>query len=87
MSATITPTLDRLFQPLGQCLTPEVAQALVALRADSGLQGRLKDLAEKNTAGQLTADERAEYDMYLAAISVVTVLQSKARVFLASRSQ
>jgi hypothetical protein len=87
MSATITPTLDRLFQPLGQCLTPEVARALVDLRADSSLQNKLDDLAEKNTAGQLTAEERDEYDMYLAAISVVTVLQSKARLFLASREQ
>ena len=85
MSATITSTLDRLFQPLGRCFTPEAARSLVALRADSNLQNRLDDLADKNTAGLLTAEERAEYDMYLAAISVVTVLQSKARAFLASR--
>ena len=85
MSVTLSTTLDRLFEPVGRCLTPEVARALVGLRADPEFQARLDELADKNTLGQLTLDERAEYDMYLTAISVVTVLQSKARMVLASR--
>ena len=84
MTTTASSTLDKLFDPVGRCLTPEVARALVALRADAEVQARLDELADKNTEGQLSADERAEYDMLLAALSVVTVLQAKARVLLNS---
>jgi hypothetical protein len=82
MTATLTSTLDRLLDPVGRCLTPEAAKALVDLRADSQFQARLDELADKNTAGLLTPDERAEYDLYLSAMSVVTVLQSMARMRL-----
>jgi len=82
MNASLTSTLDRLLDPVGRCLTPEVAKALVDLRADSQFQARLDELADKNTAGLLTPDERAEYDLYLSALSVVTVLQSMARMRL-----
>ena len=85
MTATITSTLDRLFDPVSRCLTAEVARALVDLRADPQFQARLDELADKNTQGQLSSEERAEYDIYLTAISVVTVLQSKARLRLATR--
>ena len=86
MNNTLTSTLDRLLDPVGRCLTPEVAQALVDLRADHKFQERLDELADKNTAGELTEQERAEYDLYLAAISVVTVLQSKSRALLQTTS-
>jgi hypothetical protein len=84
METTLTSTLDRLLDPVSRCLTPEVAKAIVDLRADPSFQRRLDELADKNTAGQLTADERAEYDVYLAAITAVTVLQSKSRTLLKS---
>jgi hypothetical protein len=82
MSATLISTLDRLLDPVGRCLTPEVARAFVDLRADPEFQNRLDELADKSTSGQLTAQEQAEYDLYLAAISVVTVLQSMSRTLL-----
>jgi len=82
MSTIMTETLDRLLDPVSRCLTPEVAQALVDLRADPSFQARLDELAEKNTENGLTSEEREQYDLYLSAISVIMVLQSKARMIL-----
>src|SRR5579863_979671 len=55
-----TRTLDRLLDPVSRCLTPDAARQLVALRADPDLQERMDALADKNTEGQLTAEEREE---------------------------
>lgn len=75
--------LDRLLDPVGRCLTPEVARALVALRTDAETQARIDELADKCTEGMLSPAERAEYEAYVAAIDFLTVLQAKARGALA----
>jgi hypothetical protein len=74
-----TSALDRLLDPLGRCLTPEVARAVIALRADEETQARIDELADKCTEGTLSPAERAEYEAYVAAIDFLTVLQAKAR--------
>ena len=74
--------LDQFLDPLGSCLTPEVARRLVKFRADAKTQKRLDQLAEKNQAGKLTDAEREVYDTYISAIDFVTVLQAKARSIL-----
>jgi hypothetical protein len=78
-----TAVLTRLLAPLGRCLTPEVAKALVHLRADPSVQARLEVLAEKNTEGTLTPEERDEYETAVRAIEFIAVLQAKARAMLA----
>jgi hypothetical protein len=75
--------LDRLLDPIGRCLTPEVARALIALHADEETQARIDDLADKCTEGTLSPAERAEYEAYVAAVDFLTVLQAKARGALA----
>jgi hypothetical protein len=80
-----TSFLDRLLEPVGKCLTPEVAQRLVDVRATSVVQDRIDQLADKNTEGTLTADERAEYDTYVHAIEFIGALQSSARALLAAK--
>lgn len=75
--------LDRILDPLGRCLTPEVARDVVALRADAVTQARVEELAAKNTEGQLSAVERSEYEAYVSAGNVIAVLQAKARNLLA----
>ena len=57
----------------------ESAQQVADLRADSRLQARLDELADKSTDGTLTEDERSEYDTYVRALDFIAVLQSKAR--------
>ena len=74
--------LARLLAPVGDGLTQEVARHLVDLHADPDVQARLEELADKSTEGQLTAEERAEYETAVAAIEFISVLQAKARRLL-----
>jgi len=78
-------TLDRLLDPISRCLTPEVAQKLVLVRADPELQERLDLLADKCTEGQLTPEEREEYETLVHAGHFVAILQAKARKLLIDR--
>ncbi|AUX45249.1 uncharacterized protein SOCE26_067300 [Sorangium cellulosum] len=84
MHVDASAAIARLLDPVGRCLTPEVARALVSLRADAETQARIEELADKCTEGTLSPDERDEYSAYVAAIDFLTVLQSKARAVLAS---
>lgn len=84
MTAPAFAALDRILAPVGRCLTPEVALALVSLRADDETQERLDELAERSTEGCLTPAEREEYTAYVSAIDFLSVLQAKARAVLAS---
>ncbi len=74
--------LDRILDPLGDCLTAEVARRIITLRADAETQARVDKLADKANEGQLSDRERAEYDACRSAFHFITVLQSKARSFL-----
>ena len=74
--------LDRLLDPITRCLTPESARALVELRADAVAQARIAELAEKCNEGQITPDERREYETYVQVGNVLAILQAKARLLL-----
>ena len=69
-------------EPVGQCLTPEVAKRIVSLRADRELQSRVDELADKANAGRLSDEERSEYEQYVSFSQFVTLLQIKARNLL-----
>lgn len=49
--------LGDLLDPIGRCLTTDVANLIVSMRADSAVQSRLELLAEKCTEGELTPSE------------------------------
>jgi len=74
--------LDRFLNPVRDALTPEVANAIADLRADEATQQLIEDLAQRHHEGQLTPDERAEYEALVSATNVVAVLQAKARSVL-----
>jgi len=80
-----TAVLDRIFDPISECLTPDVARRLVGLRASPEVQLLLDELADKSSDGTLAADERHAYESYLRAINFIGVLQAKSRKFLASQ--
>lgn len=88
-SAAMMPTevLEELFDPVGECLTPEVASRLAALRAPPRVQARIDELADKCSDGTLTPEERPVYESYLRAINFIGVLQAKARRVLAENSR
>ena len=77
-----TEILEQVLDPFVDCLTPEAARKIVALRADPVAQTRLDQLAERANEGVLTAEERAEYEKFRATFHMITLLQSKARGLL-----
>jgi hypothetical protein len=71
--------VDRLLETVADCLTPEVARALVNLPAQPDVQAQIEELAQKCDTGELTPVEQAEYRDIVAAIDVINSLQAKAR--------
>ena len=78
-----TAAFDRGTDFLLQILTVEQAASLVAYRGDQPLRTRIDELAEKSDEGDLTQEERAEYECYVRANKFVATLQAKARKLLA----
>jgi hypothetical protein len=78
--------LDEILEPVTSAFSRDVAQALVSLRAGEAVQARIADLAGKCNEGLLTSAEKAEYESYVQAVDMVSVLQAKARVWLAQHS-
>ena len=78
----VSNVMDRVLDPLSRNLTAEAARILGALRLDDASQARLEELASRNTEGQLTPEERAEYEAWVSACDLVAILQSKARAWL-----
>jgi hypothetical protein len=76
------PALDRLVSPLGNCLTPESARRLLALKADRKLQAYVDDLADRHSEGRLSPAEEAEYGRYVSFSTFIAILKSKARQLL-----
>ena len=63
-----TSYLDRLLDPLTEAFTPEVAAALLELRADSGLEAHITELRRKAKDGTLTPAEDADYKDFVEAV-------------------
>ena len=75
-------SLERLLRPLRRELSTELAGALLRLKADSEVQARYDELADKNTENALSPEERAELEPLVHANSILTVLKAEARAFL-----
>jgi hypothetical protein len=84
---TDTRFLERLLEPVSSALNSEAAQKLIGLKADKKTQAMVAKLAQKCNEGDLTAEERAEYETYVMVGELVALLQAKARVLLAQRGQ
>jgi hypothetical protein len=74
---------ERVLAAVGQCLDRQSAEALLRLRADREMQGRIEELADKCTEGTLTSEERDEYEALIRVGNFVAILQAKARRLLA----
>lgn len=79
--------LERILEPVSASLNDEAARKLIGLKADRKAQMRVAQLAERCNEGELTPDERQEYELYLMVGHFVAVLQAKARVLLARRGR
>ena len=78
--------LDRFLEPLTEAFTPELARKLVELRANPQLQSHIEQLREKANEGTLTGEEEAEYKDFVEAVDVISIIQAKARRFLAQHA-
>ena len=76
--------LDEMLEPVSRSLGLKTARALVALRVGARMQSRVEKLAEKCSEGKLTAKERAEYEAYIQASTLIGILQAKARRILST---
>ncbi len=77
------PYLDRFLDPLADTLSPDVARRIVALRAAPDVQARAEELAAKANAGSLSPEEVTEYREFVEAVDIVSIIQAKARRYLA----
>lgn len=71
--------LDELLDPIARCFTSAVAQEIVALRLDPEIEKRIDTLAMKCNEGELSDQERAEYEAYVEGLDIIALLQAKAR--------
>jgi hypothetical protein len=74
---------ERVLAAVGQCLDRQSAEALLRLRADTEMQGRIEELADKCSEGRLSSEERDEYEALIRVGNFVAILQAKARRLLA----
>jgi predicted transcriptional regulator len=81
-----TGVLSQLLEPVGQMMPVTFAEELAAMRATPEVQNRVDELAEKCNEGRLTLEEQAEYEAYVDAIDVISLLQAKARAVLARQT-
>lgn len=87
MSAAInTNAFDRATEPVLGILSADQVHKIADYHADESLQARLEELAHKANEGELTEDERSEYEGYAQANKFVAVLQAQARRRLASQT-
>ncbi len=77
---------DRGVRPVLQIVLPDKAEAVLSFQTDPELQRRIEELAAKSTEGQLTEEERAEYEGYVRANKFVAILQRQARHMTDSKS-
>lgn len=81
-----TAVLEEMLEPVTRAFSREVAQALVSIKASDTAQARIAELAEKCNEGSLTPDEQAQYESYVNAVDLISLLQAKARVWLAGHA-
>lgn len=77
--------LDQMLDPVSRSFGLKTARTVAALRVGPRMQARVDRLAEKCGDGKLTASERAEYDAYIQASTLIGILQAKARRVLAKK--
>jgi len=74
--------LTAILDPLGECMTPDVAQRVIQLRASPEANIRMHLLAGKSAQGTLSEEEREEYESCVSVGTFIAILQAKARTIV-----
>ncbi len=72
----------KLADQLGGTLNANSARAIIALKVQAPTMARRRLLAAKANDGLLSAEEFAEYETYAQLRGLLSILQSKARLYL-----
>lgn len=87
MTSIDSDAFNRGTDPILKFFTIGQARGIVEYRGDADMQRRVGELAAKANEGELTPQERAEYEGYSRANKFMAVLQAKARKRLASNKK
>ena len=71
--------LQKLLDPVLQCLDESSARRLAELKLPEHLQARVDFLADRADAGAITEDEASEYDALVRFTTLIDILRLKAR--------
>jgi len=80
--AAATSVLDHIVEPVVRRLNAGAARALLGIRADKATAKRMAFLARKCDEGELTIQERVEYETNILASEFLALLQARARALL-----
>ena len=84
--ATQEAILDEMLEPLVEALTPESARILSQIQAKPSIQARVDHLAAKCNEGELSEEERVEYEDYVRVGNLLALIKAKAKRVLAESS-
>jgi hypothetical protein len=76
---TVADILERVIQPDGEDLPPEVASMLLSWHFKEADRARMSELSEKASLGTLTGEERTELEGYVLMGHLLAIAHSKAR--------
>jgi hypothetical protein len=82
-----TDLLDEIVDPIARKLNPDAASALLGIRASKAAARRMAFLARKCNEGELTPEERTEYETNVIASEFLALLQARARALLARKKK
>ncbi len=85
---SVTPeamAFERGVGPLLRLVLLDKADAVLSFRPEAALSERIEELAAKSTEGELSGEERAEYEGYVRANNFIAILRREARRLLAHK--
>ena len=78
---------DRGAGPLLRLVLLEKADAVLSFRPEPALGERIEELSAKSTEGELSEEERAEYEGYVRANNFIAILRRQARQILSANDR
>jgi hypothetical protein len=76
----------RVIDPSNPSLTADAARGLLELGYTETDHARMADLARKSNDGELTTDERREFESFVFVGDILSMLKPKARLLLQKRT-
>jgi hypothetical protein len=77
--STVVGLFSKLFDPDRIDLTPEAAECLLKVSFDQADRDRVHELVQKNSRGELTPDEDREFEMFILANDLLSIIHMAAQ--------